>query len=154
MKLSNHSQAFRVLHWAMAISFILLLGTIFLRVYWMNIPKMATIVQEQLANRNISITYKDAIQIVKPIRKPMWDWHFYLGYILTGLLSIRVILHISKNMKFQSPFNSCLLPIERFKNLCYIIFYILFLGSLVTGLSHQRNGFEQRIFHFMSQDFL
>ena len=100
----------------------------------MNIPKMASIVQAQLAQREITISYRDAIQLVKPIRKPMWDWHFYLGYILTGLLSFRLGLHFAKTMKFQSPFSPSLKPIERFKNSCYLVFYTLFFTSLVTGI--------------------
>ena len=115
---------------------------------------MATIVQEQLAQKDIEVSYRNAIQLVKPIRKPMWDWHFYLGYILTLLLSVRVGLHFANNMRFQSPFNKQLLPLERFKNSCYIVFYVFFFCSLVTGLlmkfGDKANKHDIEVYHELS----
>ncbi|RYM33441.1 cytochrome b/b6 domain-containing protein [Brumimicrobium glaciale] len=134
MKTKSYSRIFRILHWAIAISFTLLLFTIFLRLTWMNKYNVAEIIGDFLSNTNQSLSQDELIVLAKQIRKPMWDWHIYIGYVLTGLFLIRFTIPLFGYMKFQNPAVKVLTKKEKFQRWIYIIFYVCVVVSLVTGL--------------------
>ena len=134
MKTTNYSRIYRIIHWAVALTFMLLLITIFLRLTWMNKYNMADIIQNYLNGTDQTLSRDQIVAMAKQIRKPMWDWHIYLGYVLVGLFSIRFILPFFGTMKFQNPFTKNLSIKQRFQKWTYIIFYICVVGSLITGL--------------------
>ena len=45
----KYSKIYRIIHWAIAVSFLLLLVTIFLRLTWMNKNNVAAIIQDYLS---------------------------------------------------------------------------------------------------------
>lgn len=100
----------------------------------MNKNNMADIIQNYLNITDQSLTRDQMIVLAKQIRKPMWDWHIYLGYVLVGLFTIRFTLPFFGEMKFQSPFAKGLTAKQRFQKWTYIIFYICVVTSLVTGI--------------------
>lgn len=122
------------MHWAIAISFVLLSITIFLRMTWMNKNHVSDILQVELTEKGIMLSEEDTILIAKKIRKPMWQWHIYIGYLLVGLFSIRFILPFWGEMRIQNPMISGLSWKERLHFLVYIVFYFLVTISLSTGL--------------------
>ncbi|MBX2977269.1 MAG: cytochrome b/b6 domain-containing protein [Ignavibacteriaceae bacterium] len=130
----EYSAVYRILHWGLAISFILLLLTIFLRMTWLNRDNVAAIIKPFLAEKEIVIPQEELITLAKQIRKPMWIWHTYLGYVITFLFVIRLSLPFFGKMKFQNPFNKTISGKERFQYLVYIIFYLCVSISLITGL--------------------
>jgi cytochrome b561 len=65
---------------------------------------------------------------------PMWDWHFYLGYVLTGLFAVRLILPVFGEMKFSNPYRKEIGFKERFQFIIYWVFYVGVAISLITGL--------------------
>jgi cytochrome b561 len=134
MKNTKYSTLYRVIHWAIAISFMLLLVTIFLRLTWMNKNNVAIIIQDYLSGTDQVLSQDQLIVLAKKIRQPMWIWHIYLGYVLTGLFSLRFILPFFGQMKFQNPFAKGLTLKEQIQKWTYIIFYIGVAVSLVTGL--------------------
>ena len=134
MKSKNYSRIYRVLHWAIAISFTLLLITIFLRLTWMNKNNVAEIIGDFLKNTDQHLSQEDLITLAKKIRKPMWDWHIYMGYVLTGLFFIRFTIPIFGYMKFQNPAVKELSAKQKFQRWIYIVFYVGVVVSLVTGL--------------------
>lgn len=134
METTQYSKIYRILHWAIAIAFLLLLITIFLRLTWMNKHNVADIIQNYLGTTDVSLSQDQAIALAKKIRQPMWNWHIYLGYILVGLFSIRFILPFSGTMKIQNPFGKGLSTKMKFKKWTYIIFYLFVVVSLTTGL--------------------
>lgn len=134
MKIKHYSAVYRIMHWSIAICMILMLITIFLRLTWMNKNNVAEIIQNYLNTAGQSLTQDQLIVLAKKIRQPMWDWHIYLGYILTGLFSIRFLLPIFGAMKFQSPFKKELIFKEKFQNFIYLVFYGCVIISLSTGL--------------------
>ena len=131
---ARYTRVYRLIHWAIAITFLLLLVTIFLRLTWMNKDHMAAIIQDYLSSIHASLTQEQTIALAKKIRKPMWAWHLYLGYVLTGLFSIRFLLPLIGSMKFQNPFDQNLTPRLKFKNWSYLVFYLCVATSLTTGL--------------------
>jgi len=134
MENRSYPAVYRIVHWALAVSFILLLVTIFLRLTWMNKYNVATIIQDQLANTEQHVSEDQAIALAKKIRQPMWDWHIYTGYALVGLFAIRFLLPAFGKMKFQNPMEKALTTAEKFRKWTYLIFYGSVLVSLVTGL--------------------
>lgn len=134
METIKYSKIYRITHWAIAITFLLLSVTIFLRLTWMNKYNMADIIQGYLNSTDQSLSREQIVGLAKQIRKPMWDWHIYLGYILTALFSIRFIFPVFGKMKFQNPVAKNLSLKVRFQKWTYIIFYLCVTGSLVTGL--------------------
>jgi len=134
MEKIKYSKIYRILHWAIAISFLLLLITIFLRLTWMNKYNVAVIIKEYLSSIDQALSQEQLIVLAKKIRQPMWDWHIYIGYVLTGLFSLRFILPFFGQMKFQNPFAKNLSIKEKFQKWTYLIFYGCVVISLVTGL--------------------
>lgn len=134
MKSQTYSVTYRIIHWAIAISMLLLLATIFLRLTWMNKNNMADIIRAYLSTANQSLPEEQLIILAKQIRKPMWDWHIYIGYVLTGLFGIRFLLPLLGEMKFQNPFAREINFKEKFQRWTYIVFYLCVVISLTTGL--------------------
>lgn len=134
MKNRDYSLVYRLLHWAIAFSMLFLLLTIFLRLTWMNKVNVSAIIQDFLASTDIKMSEDDSITLAKQIRKPMWVWHIYVGYVLVGLYVIRLILPLFGEMKFPNPFRKELTAKEKFQCWVYVLFYICVAGSLFTGL--------------------
>lgn len=130
----KYSKIYRIIHWAMAVSFMLLLITIFLRLTWMNKNNVAAIIQDYLRDTDQVLSQDQLIVLAKKIRQPMWNWHIYIGYVLTGLFSLRFILPIFGHMKFQNPMIKNLSVKEKLQKWTYLIFYLCVVISLVTGL--------------------
>lgn len=133
MKL-NTNQEFsfmhRFLHWGIAFGILFILFTVFLRIGWMNKTHMATIIM----NNTSSLTNDEAIKIAKSIRRPMFNWHVYIGYAVTALYVIRLV-YLFINRKSSKIFNETNLPKDRFQKLVYIFFYIGLAIMLITGLT-------------------
>ncbi len=122
------------MHWAIAINLILLLCTIFLRLTWLNKEHVADIIQQYLTSNDISLSRDQLIVLAKKIRKPMWDWHIYLGYSMLGLYTIRMTLSFFGIMQISNPRKKGLESKTRFQYWVYIIFYLFLATSLITGL--------------------
>ncbi|WP_233881826.1 cytochrome b/b6 domain-containing protein [Tenacibaculum piscium] len=134
MENTKYSKVYRIIHWTIAVSFMLLLITIFLRLTWMNKYNMAAIIKDYLSGTDQFLSEEQLINLAKKIRQPMWNWHIYIGYVLVGLFSIRLILPTFGHMKIQNPLDKTLSTKIKFQKWIYIIFYLCVIVSLVTGL--------------------
>lgn len=134
MENRNYSRSYRIIHWAMALCMTFILITIFLRLTWMNKENVADIIQNYLATTDKSLSRAELIVLAKQIRKPMWEWHIYMGYVLTGLFCLRLILPFFNKMKFSNPFNKKLSLKVKFQYWVYLVFYVCVAISLTTGL--------------------
>jgi cytochrome b561 len=130
----HYSLIYRIIHWSIAICFILLLITIFLRLNWMNKEHVARIIRNYMDATGHELSQEESIVLAKQIRKPMWDWHVYTGYLLTGLYALRMMLPLFGKMKFSSPFSKTISRGEKFTYAVYLVFYACVAVSLVTGL--------------------
>ncbi len=134
MEATKYSKIYRIIHWAIAISFLFLLITIFLRLTWMNKYNVAAIMQNFLNGTDQFLSQEQLIALSKEIRQPMWNWHIYIGYLLVGLYSIRFLLPLFGHMKIQNPFSKNQSAKVKFQKWAYIIFYACVIVSLTTGL--------------------
>lgn len=134
MEKTKYSKLYRIIHWAIAVSFLLLLITIFLRLTWMNKYNVAAIIRDYLSDTGQILSQEQLIVLAKKIRQPMWNWHVYTGYVLVGLFSIRFLLPAFGHMKIQNPFSKNISTKVRIQKWTYIIFYVCVIVSLTTGL--------------------
>ena len=134
MENRNYPAIYRIMHWAIALCMFFVLLTIFLRLTWMNKDHMADIIQAYLASTGKTFTREELVLLAKQIRKPMWNWHLYAGYVLTGLFAIRLILPFWGKMKFSNPFKKQLVLKEKFQYWVYLVFNVCVAVSLLTGL--------------------
>lgn len=134
MENRNYSKAFRILHWAIAFCMLFMLLTIFLRLNWMNKVNVSEIIQNYLSTTDQTLTEEQSIKLAKLIRKPMWEWHIYIGYVLVGLYVIRMILPFFGEMKFTNPLQKGLDLKTKFQYWVYIVFYLFTAITLITGL--------------------
>lgn len=130
----SYSKIYRILHWAIALSFFFLLSTIFLRLTWMNKEHMADIIEKYLSQNGQVLSQDQLIVLAKQIRQPMWNWHIYTGYVLVGLFGLRFLLPFFGEMSIQNPLSNELTTKEIFQKWTYVIFYACVVISLVTGL--------------------
>jgi len=131
---TTYTRAQRILHWLIAAVFLFILLTVLLRQNWMNKNQVADILSAKLSEKGISLSKADAVKIGKAIRYPMWRWHVWAGYVLIGLYVIRMLVFRLQGATFKSPFKKQLPPKERFKSIIYVLFYICFATSLLTGM--------------------
>ncbi len=119
----------RLLHWALALTILFILLTVFLRLNWMEKNHVAAILTDNLSNLDIEITKEQAIKIAKQIRKPMFEWHLTIGYVVSGIFVLRIIYNsIKKNL--YNPQTAK----EKFQAWVYRVFYFLLGITLITGL--------------------
>jgi cytochrome b561 len=134
MEKKNYSRLYRLVHWSMAFCLLFMLLTIFLRLFWMNKVHISAIIQGFLADTPVNLSEEESIVLAKQIRKPMWIWHSYVGYILTGVYVIRLIVPLFGEMKFPNPFVKRTSFQEKFQTWVYFVFYCCLGVSLLTGL--------------------
>lgn len=134
MENRTYTKTFRILHWAIAFCMLFLLLTIFLRLNWMNKNNVSDIIQNYLSTTDQQLSDEQSIKLAKLIRKPMWEWHIYIGYVLVGLYVIRMILPFFGEMKFTNPFQKNLDVKTKFQYWVYLVFYFCTAISLITGL--------------------
>ncbi len=126
---TSHKLSDRILHWTLAFSILFILLTVFLRLNWMEKNHVAAILMDKLSLIDISVSKEQAIKIAKQIRKPMFDWHIYVGYVAFGIFVLRVLYNFLHKEMYDPKTSK-----ERFQLWVYRVFYI-FLGiTLITGL--------------------
>lgn len=122
------------MHWSIAICMLLLMVTVFLRLTWLNKYNVSEILLQYTQSHALELSEEESIQLAKKIRQPMWEWHIYLGYVLSGLYIIRFILSVTGYMKFPNPLKTELSKWQKGQLWTYVIFYICMGISLITGL--------------------
>ena len=95
---------------------------------------MADIMGDYLKdNTDLHLSRDQLILMAKKVRINMWVWHFYIGYVFTGLIFIRLTLPLFGYLKFQNPREKKLSKMEKFQRWMYIVFYICVVITLITG---------------------
>lgn len=132
MEEQKYSSIYKIMHWAIAFCIFFMLFTIFLRLTWLNKVNVSEILGSELTQRDVNLSAEDLTKIAKKIRKPMWDWHVYIGYVLIGLYAIRLLLPFFGQMKFKSPLREKTMK-RKFQQWSYVFFYVGLAATLATG---------------------
>ncbi|MDR2232666.1 MAG: cytochrome b/b6 domain-containing protein [Tannerella sp.] len=124
----------RLLHWSIALGIFLALFTAFLHHFWMNSHIVGSSIVSALAERNIKMSQDEAYMMARELASPMFHWHFYAGYVVAGLLVLRIIDFIVYGRKFISPFSKEATAKQKLQGWLYILFYIALFIMLAMGL--------------------
>lgn len=138
----------RAWHWLNAIALFGLLGTVLIRKTLLSWRTNSVLIQDKLNETGVVITADLAKQIAVAIRNPLWDWHIYLGYLLTALIIGRLIVSITANQHLS--YRQFILNFLNIKNTSaaekkkafhysvvkagYALFYFAAFFMVVTGL--------------------
>ncbi|GGP39205.1 hypothetical protein GCM10009347_03860 [Shewanella algicola] len=131
---SNFPLLHRFLHWGLAITMLVMLLTVLLRLGWMEKHHMAAVITQGLANIDVMITDKQAVNIAKGIRGVMFKWHIYFGYAVSVLVFARFMYMAKFGLHYLSPLSRQATMKQKFQAWVYWVFYAGVAMSVVTGL--------------------
>ncbi|PMG75356.1 hypothetical protein BCU84_16215 [Shewanella sp. 10N.286.51.B7] len=124
----------RLLHWGLALSMLVMLLTILLRLGWMEKNHMAEMIQQGLLQLDLLISDKQAVIIAKSIRNVMFKWHLYFGYAVAVFVSLRFIYMAKCGLQYPSALSKQASGREKFQAWVYWLFYLGIALSVSTGL--------------------
>lgn len=138
----------RLWHWLNALVILGLLATAFLRKTFLSWRSNAALIESKLQEAGTVVTPELAKDIAVSIRAPMWDWHYVFGFMLGGLLVVRVLVGIFAVKKCpathaaQSAWNLAKVPAGQKAQAVhytlvktgYALFYLVTLFMVVSGL--------------------
>jgi cytochrome b561 len=124
----------RLLHWGLALTMMVMLLTILLRLGWMEKNHMAAIIHQGLAKIDLIITDKQSVIIAKSIRGVMFQWHIYFGYAVGVFLLARFVYMAKFGLHYPSPFSRQATTKQKFQAWVYWIFYAGVALSVILGL--------------------
>jgi cytochrome b561 len=136
-------------HWLNALAILGLLGTVLLRKTFLSWRTNAQFIEQKVAEGGGAVTPEVAKSIAQGLRDVMWDWHYYIGFGLTALLVIRVLVGIFAVKKcpatdaMQSAMGLSQVPAEKkigaihytVVRIGYALFYLVTLYMVLSGLA-------------------
>ncbi|WP_303312194.1 cytochrome b/b6 domain-containing protein [Hymenobacter sp. BT730] len=145
----KYSAGLRIWHWANWAVISGLLSTILFLKVIINMRGLFPKMQEALAKNGIEATKEQLRGIGGLVSHRIWDWHIYLGITLSGLLLWRIVVEITQpaSQKFSARLHQAKqstqdAPLKPFRlrhsvavKYSYLIFYVLLLVMVVTGLA-------------------
>jgi Ni/Fe-hydrogenase 1 B-type cytochrome subunit len=145
----TYSSAMRFWHWANAIVISGSLITVLINSTVLKPRKMAPDVMGAIQKDNPAFTINQAQSAIRFLEDKVWEWHVYFGFALTALLLLRIIAEffelaerkfINRFKKSWQQYNVIKKEREKAKHelvvkSIYIIFYIVLLTMVLTGLS-------------------
>jgi len=134
MESKDFNVTHRLYHWGIALCIIVLTGTALLHISWFGKDNLAKIIMENIILLGGQITAADASILAKRLAEPMWQWHFYTGYVLIVLYVLRLIHLGIYGMQFPNPFSKKNTLKQRFQGFIYLYFYLSVGVTIITGI--------------------
>ncbi|MBB1389720.1 cytochrome b/b6 domain-containing protein [Shewanella sp. SG44-6] len=131
---TNFPLLHRLIHWGLALTMMVMLLTVLLRLGWMEKNHMAAIIHQGLAKIDVIITDKQAVSIARSIRGVMFQWHIYFGYAVSVFVLTRFIYMAKFGLHYTSPFSRQATTKQKFQAWVYWLFYAGVALSVITGL--------------------
>ncbi|QDK37230.1 cytochrome b/b6 domain-containing protein [Bdellovibrio sp. NC01] len=136
----------RLWHWLNALTIFGLVATVVLRKTFLSWRANSQIIQEK---SNHVLDANVANTIAKSLRDQMWDWHYYLGFVLSFLLLWRICVAVrNKNTSLKNQILTGVKEIptltgpSKFKashytlvKTAYALFYIVLLYMVLSGIT-------------------
>lgn len=92
------SATFRIWHWLFALTILFMSMTVLLRETILDKEQNSKIIIENMSLLyDVNVTQEDGIEIAKEIRRPLWQWHIYGGYLFAGLVLVRMMLFFTRS---------------------------------------------------------
>jgi Ni/Fe-hydrogenase 1 B-type cytochrome subunit len=145
----KNSAALRLWHWLNAIAISGLLITVLINSTVLKPRKSAPLVLAEIQKDNPAFTLDQARTAVGFLEDKVWEWHVYFGFALTALLLLRIITEFF-GLAERKFINQLKKAWQQFKTTkqnrqdaqhelvvkgIYIVFYILLVIMVATGLS-------------------
>ena len=89
----------RVYHWLNSLVVTLILITVVLRKTVLDKYLVNGKIQAFLADLGIELDKDVTMKLAKMVRSEMWEWHYIFGFVLAGLIFIRIVLFFTKSGK-------------------------------------------------------
>ncbi|MGE5086098.1 MAG: cytochrome b/b6 domain-containing protein [Bacillota bacterium] len=145
----NHPASMRWWHWLNALAILGLLGTVFLRKTFLSWRTNAAFIESKIQEGGGSVSPDLAKSIAQGLRDVMWNWHYYIGFTLAGLLVVRflvgffVVKKCPTTQAVQSAMGIAKIPAEKrigaihftMVKTGYALFYLVTLYMVLSGLA-------------------
>jgi hypothetical protein len=145
MSVSKESQfrehqplSLRLWHWLNGLTVMLLLMTVFLRKSFLSGRMMAHLIEEKLTTEKVVLSADQAKVAAGAIRDEMWNWHFRLGFVLTGLVVFRILFSKKQFPRLKPAFQKS--KHVGFVKSLYATFYLSLLFMVLSGLTMYFSG--------------
>jgi len=146
--LQKHSALLRIWHWLTFLTLTASIVTVLIASTALHPRENIKLVQERLAKKGVTITDEQAFSVSHAFDDKMWDVHKLLGFGLAFLLLSRVILEVVQpgdekvkvrirqalKLKTQTTGNQKLIRHFLIVKRGYLLFYVLLLVMVLTGL--------------------
>lgn len=143
----KYPAALRFWHWANSLVICGSLLTVLLNSTLFDVRGNASYIQEELIKSKAAVTSEQARTVAHGLEDKVWQIHIYFGYVLAGLFLYRIVFEVlrSKETSFSNLLKETwrLYFTKKLKSarhdlgikLAYLLFYILLLVMVTTGLS-------------------
>jgi len=91
--------SFRIWHWLFALTFLFLSMTVLIRETVMDKEQASVVIIDNLSISDINLSKEDAIDLAKELRRPLWKWHIWAGYLFAFLVLARYGLFLTASGK-------------------------------------------------------
>lgn len=144
---TKYARNLRLWHWLNSLVIIGSLITILINSTLFEKKTNTAFIAKELENAGASVTAQQARAVSHGFEEKIWDLHVYLGYFLAALFVYRLVLEIfqPKNQKFKFKLLKAFQLYqtsksqnngkELFVKLIYLVFYMVLLLMVITGLT-------------------
>jgi Ni/Fe-hydrogenase 1 B-type cytochrome subunit len=143
-----HSLAIRIWHWTFFLVLTASLVTVLFASTMFRTRNTIGLVQDQLQQKGVTVTKDQARAVAHEFSDRLWDLHTFIGYVLCGLLLIRIIIEVAqpREEKLKNKLRKImgLKPLNAVEaaekkhyirvKTSYLVFYLLILAMALTGL--------------------
>ena len=155
-------------HWLNALAILGLLGTVLLRKTFLSWRTNAAFIESKVQAGGGSVTPEVAKSIAQGLRDAMWEWHYYIGFALAGLLVVRVLVGFfvvkkcPSTQAMQSALGIAKVPAEKrigaihftLVKTGYALFYLVTLYMVLSGLAmywEEALGLSESFAHLLKE---
>lgn len=134
------SATFRVWHWLFALTILFMSTTVLLRETILDKETNGAVITENISMLyDVNVTKEDSIDIAKEIRRPLWQWHIYIGYLFAGLVLVRLMLFFTHSGRQNYINCDEKTTHKKIVSGIYIVFYVFAVIAALTGIGIKFN---------------
>jgi len=139
-RIKKWSATFRVWHWLFALTILFMSTTVLLRETILDKETNGAVITENISMLyDVNVTKEDSIDIAKEIRRPLWQWHIYIGYLFAGLVFVRLMLFFTQSGRQNYINCDEKTTHKKIVSGIYIVFYGFSIIAALTGISIKFN---------------
>lgn len=163
-----HSRGIRFWHWATVLVMSFQLLTAFTGKFFFNNIKISGVLDEQLQKKGVHLQGEKIWDITYALKDNVWRWHTWIGYILSGLLVLRILIEFFQpsGEKFSARIKNSIKWLKRKEErkstvhylivkviylLAYLLIGVLAGTGIWMGLNRNTPVYFTEQFHFVKE---